>query len=57
MNGEEAIGGTLKERQQARKEYKQAFDAGKMVYLLEQAAPDGKFLKTWQKYKETNCLL
>ena len=37
MNGDEAIGGTLKERQQARKEYKQAFDAGKMVYLLEQA--------------------
>ena len=45
MNGDEAIGGALKERQQARKEYKQALDAGKMVYLLEQAAPDGKFLK------------
>ena len=45
MNGDEAIRGALKERQQARKEYKQALDAGKMVCLLERAAPDGKFLK------------
>ena len=56
MNGDEAIEGTLKERQQARKEYKHALNAGKMAYLLEQADPDGKFLKEWQRYKETNCL-
>ena len=45
MNGDEPIGGTLKEEQQARKEYRQALSAGNMVYLLEQAAPDGKCLK------------
>jgi hypothetical protein len=49
MNGDEAIGGARKEKKQARKEYKQALSAGKMVYLLEQAAPDGKCLKDMAK--------
>ena len=49
MNGDEAIGGDLKEKRQARKEYKQALVSGKMVYLLEQAAPDGKCLKDMAK--------
>jgi len=49
MNGDKAIGGALRETQQARKEYKQGLDAGKMVYLLEQAAPDGKCLKDMAK--------
>jgi len=45
INGDETIGGARKEKQQARKEYKQALAAGKMVYLLEQSDPDGKCLK------------
>ena len=49
MNGGEAIGGTHKEKHQARKEYKQALDAGKTVYLLEQEDPDGESLKDMAK--------
>ena len=56
MNGDEAIGGALKEKQQARKEYKQALDAGKMVYLLEQEDPDGKFLKDMTKIRKLTVL-
>jgi hypothetical protein len=58
MNGDQAIEGGFKEKQQAREEYKRALTAGKSVYLLEQAAPDGKSLKDMaQKYKEANRLI
>lgn len=57
MSGNEAIGGALKEKQEARKEYKQALDAGKTVYLLEQEDPDGKSLKGMAKIQQANCFI
>ena len=44
VNGEAATG-LLREKHEARKEYKQAVAAGKTAYLLEQEATDGKSLK------------
>lgn len=45
VNGEAAIPCVLREKDEARREYKQAVAAGKTVYLLEQEATDGKCLK------------
>jgi hypothetical protein len=42
VNGEKAIGGALKEKNEAKKEYKNAIAVGRTACLLEREARNGK---------------